>query len=194
MENEAAEERGISVWLTIGFVALALLLGPVASYVADPFAAAVQWQVLAGGAVASAIAGCGLLVAGAAAWWALTGRAADSQRWVLLAAAVAFGTDVRAGLERRVGLQGTGWGVVLLIAVAAPLWLGLLSALRMIAGEVPRVVVGGGHCWGWSCAAGDSDGRVCDCFGAGADVGGADFVGMLTVYAWWFARERLAWR
>jgi hypothetical protein len=41
-------------------------------------------------------------------------------------------------------LRDTPWGVAFLLSVAAPLWLGLLSALDLIPVEVPRVVAGAG--------------------------------------------------
>jgi hypothetical protein len=41
-------------------------------------------------------------------------------------------------------LRDTSWGVALLLSVAAPLWLGLLSALELIPLEVPRLMAGAG--------------------------------------------------
>lgn len=185
------EERGISVWLTIGFVALALLLGPVASYVADPFAAAVQWQVLAGGAVASGAAGGGLLVVEA-----LRGRRLlDARRFAavgLLALPLLLEQIFHAGLGHRVGFEGTRWGVVLLIAVAAPLWLGLLSALQMIAGEVPRVVVGASIAGVGAVLLVIPTDAYAVVWGQVPMLAVRLLMGILTVYAWWFARERLS--
>jgi hypothetical protein len=189
MDADVDARGGSAVWVAIGFVALAILLGPVASYAADSYAAGVRWQVLAGGAVASAIAGCVLLIAGV-----LRGeRVTDGRQWLAVGVLLvprALDAMLGAG-PLRVWLHETGWGVALLIAVAAPLWLGLLAALRMITLEVPRVAMA---------ASIAGVGAVLLVIPTDAYAISLDqiamlvvrlLLGMATVFAWWFARERL---
>jgi hypothetical protein len=174
----------------IGFVALAIVLGPITSYAAASYAAAVEWQTLAGGAMASSIAGCVLLMVGV-----LRGeRVTDRRQWmaicVLLVPRV---LDAVLGAEPlRAWLHETGWGVALLIAVVAPLWLGLLAALRMVTLEVPHAAMA---------ASIAGAGAVLLVIPTDAYAISVDQIAMLvvrlllgvgTVLAWWFARRRLA--
>jgi hypothetical protein len=189
MADELDGERELTAWGVIGFVVLAILLGPVMSYTASSFAFAVEWQVLAGGAAASAFAGCVLAFAGA-----LRGeRPLDARQW--MAAGVLMVPRVLEGMlgvgTARLGLHPTGWGVALLIAVAAPLWLGLLAAVEAVKIEVPRAVVAAGIA---------GIGAVLlvmptDMYAISANqipvLVVQLFVGMVTVFAWWFVRQRL---
>jgi hypothetical protein len=189
MGDEFDSGRELAARVVIGFVALVVLLGPVASYAATSFEAAVQWQVLAGGAVTSSIAGCVLLIAGLLRREGLP----NAGQWLVIGALLVprvLDSMLGSGAVRL--LHETGWGVVLLIAVAAPLWLGLLSALRMVSVEVPRVVVAASLAGvgavllviptdAYALAAGQVPMLVLRLL-----------LGLATVFAWWFARQRLA--
>jgi hypothetical protein len=189
MEDKANARRGETGRVVIGFVALAILLGPVASYTVPAFEAAFRWQALAGGAVNCLIAGCGLLMTGL-----LRGqRLPDVRQWLAVGALlVPRVLDKMLGAGAfRLRLHETGWGVALLIAVAAPLWLGLLAALRMIAAEVPHAVIA-------ACIAGVGAVLLVIPTDAYAMAGNQIpmlvlrlLLGMATVFAWWFARRRL---
>jgi hypothetical protein len=189
MDDEKDAGRGANGKAVIGFVALAIMLGPVASFVAVSFAPGVEWQALAGGAVAPAIAGGVLLMLSALRGERLPNAWQSLAVGVLLVPRV-LNAVLGAGVLR-LWLHETGWGVALLIAVAAPLWLGLLFALRMVSAEVPRAVIA---------ASIAGVGAVLLVIPTDAYAIAANQIPMLlvrlllgiaTVFAWWFARERL---
>jgi hypothetical protein len=189
MVDEFDGGRELTAWGVIGFVALAILLGPVTSYAAASFEAAMQWQTQAGGAVASAIAGCALLIAGLLH----RERLLHAGRWLAVGALlVPRVLEEMLGAEPlRTWMHEIGWGAALLIAVGAPLWLGLLAVLRIVSVEVPRAVVA---------ASIAGVGAVLLVVPTNAYAIAVDQVpmlvvrlllGMATVFAWWFARQRL---
>jgi hypothetical protein len=189
MSADADEGCVTTRWGVIGFVALAILLGPVAAYVAAPFAAAVRWQGLVGGGVTSALAGCSLLMVGVVR----RERMPHARQWLAVSVLlIPRGLDLLVGVERlRPWMYETRSGVMLLIAVAAPLWLGLLAAVGAVRMEVPRAAVAAGIA---------GVGAVLlvmptDAYAISVDqiamVVVRLLIGVITVFAWWFARQRL---
>lgn len=90
------------------------------------------------------------------------------------------------------GLHATPWGTPFLLSISAPLWLALLSALRIVTVEVPRMVVGAGIA---------GIGAVClllpvDSYAVGPNQVPILLIDLalllLTLYSWAYARERLA--
>jgi len=130
--------------IVLGFIALALLNGAVSRDTFSPFAAAMHWQILAGGALTSLLAAIVLLLASAAR----RQRLLTTREWlVLLLLLLPQWVTVLLGpsyIESIPWLHATRWGVAFLLMLAAPLWLGLLSALRLVQIEVPRAVAAAG--------------------------------------------------
>jgi hypothetical protein len=190
MSAEINEGRAAALRITIGFAVLAMLLGPVVSYTSASFEAAVRWQVLAGGAVVSSIAGCALLIAGVLRGERVPNGWQGMALGVLLVPRV---LNLMVGNEwLRRWLHETPSGVVLLIAVAAPLWLGLLAAVGAIRMEVTRVAVAAGIA---------GVGAVLLIMPTAMYAISVDqipvlvvqlFIGMVTVFSWWLAQQRLA--
>ncbi len=128
------------VWL--GFVALALLAGPVRGFTADAFATAMGLQTLAGGALSGLLAGIVLLLFSVARRERMPGR---SQGLALLALLLPqwLAVPLTAPYVRSIPvLDEVRWGVLLTLALAAPLWLGLLSSMEWTSVEVPRAAIG----------------------------------------------------
>ncbi len=139
VECSADRQPGLVV---AGFVALALLDGPVSGYSGSASYAAVNFQTLAGGGVIGIVAGLLLLTVasrqtglGKTQWLALLLLLVPQWLELLLAP---------PHLRAISGLHATGWGVGLLLGLGAPLWLALLAALEWVKFEVPRAVVGAG--------------------------------------------------
>jgi hypothetical protein len=123
------------------FVAWAVLTGVVNGYVSGPFVYAMNLQVFAGEAL------CG--VVGAAVLFAVGGsqrqRLLSARQWkAVLLLLVPQWCSVPIGSLASLPhwLRGIGWGAGLLLMVAAPLWLGLLSAMGVAEVKVPRAAVG----------------------------------------------------
>ena len=130
-----------SLRVVLAFIALALLFGPVTSYASTAFDSGMRWQTLAGSALAALLGGGVLLLLSAVR----RERMLSARQWlavlVLLAPrwlAIPLGP---ASIGPLAWLHETRWGVGFLLYLAAPLWLGLLSALGMVPIEVPRAVV-----------------------------------------------------
>jgi hypothetical protein len=128
------------VWLC--FVVLALLAGPVRGFTADTFATAMGLQTLAGGALSGLLAGVVLLLfsvarrersPGRRQWLALLALLVP--QWLAIPLSAPYVSSIPALHEVR-------WGVLLTLALAAPLWLGLLSSMEWISVEVPRAAIG----------------------------------------------------
>jgi hypothetical protein len=102
---------------------------------------ALNMQMLAGGVLGSVIAGVSLLLLGGARGE----RLLCSDQWLgalMLATPQWLSLWLGSRYVQSVPwLHGTPWGVAFLLAVAAPLWLALLSALQLVPVEVPRAVV-----------------------------------------------------
>ncbi len=128
------------VWL--GFVALALLAGPVRGFTTDAFATAMGLQTFAGGALSGLLAGIVLLLFSLARRERMPGQSQGLALLVLLLPqwlAVPLTAPYVSSIQ---GLHEVRWGVLLTLALAAPLWLGLLSSMEWISVEVPRAAVG----------------------------------------------------
>jgi hypothetical protein len=139
MAAKSGEYRGEGR-VYLAFAVLAVLAGPGIGYASGAILVATQLQVFAGLAMAELLAG-GLLVGYAAA--SRQRRPAAMQWGAMLALLVpqwcAVALTSSAGLFS--WLHGIGWGTVLLLGLAAPLWLGLVAAFDLVEVEVPRSVV-----------------------------------------------------
>jgi drug/metabolite transporter (DMT)-like permease len=90
------------------------------------------------------------------------------------------------------GLQATPWGTAFLLSVSAPLWLALLSTLRLVKVEVPRTVVGAGIAGiGAVCLLLPVDSYVIVPRQVPALLLELALL-LLTIYSWAYAREHLA--
>jgi hypothetical protein len=127
-------------WTVLGFVALAVIAGPVSSYTYPAFFAAMRFQTLTGVALSSAVAGMVLLLLG------LRQRRLRGTEWAALGMLLLpqwLSVPLTAPYVHSISwLHGTPWGADLMLSVAAPLWLALLSALELVPVQVPRAVVG----------------------------------------------------
>jgi hypothetical protein len=136
--NESRQSRLVIV----GFVALAVLDGPVRGYTFSALNAAVNFQTIAAGAVIGVVVGLPLLAA------ARRQSGLGGIRWlaVLFLLVPQWLESLLASPHLRAipGLHATGWGVGFMLSLAAPLWLALLAALEWVKFEVPRAVVGAG--------------------------------------------------
>ena len=130
------ETHGCRVYAA--FVALAVLAGPVNAY-ADTFFLAAPSPIFAGTAISSVLAGVVLL---AMSGQGRGGSVSAPQLRILLLLLLPQSCAVllASGYVRISWMHRTGWGAALLIAFAAPLWLGLVSALEIVEVEVPRAV------------------------------------------------------
>jgi len=176
----------------VAFIALAVLAGPVTSFVLGPGEIGSDYLGPAGAAVASGAAGATLL--GAAAL--RRERLPRASQWIAMLALLApqwlEGLLALPGIRGLSALHGTPWGVAFLVALAAPLWLALLSALQAIRDEVPRAVSG---------ASIAGMGAVCLMVpGSAYTVTPKEIpvavvqvlLGVLTVFSWSYAKPRLA--
>jgi hypothetical protein len=136
----AAEHGDSSLRVYVAFAALAVLAGPVNGYAAGAILVATQWQVFAGLALASLLAGGGLVGFAAARKQRMPG----ARQWaaLLLLVVPQWCSVPFSSLANPVPwLHGIGWGTALLLSLAAPLWLGLIAACDLMQVEVPRSVV-----------------------------------------------------
>lgn len=122
------------------FASLAVLSGLVNGFASEALLVPANQQVFAALALASLLAGIGLV-----AWAATHGhRAGGAKHWralVLLQIPQWCGAPLSSLATPIPWLHGLGWGTALLLAVAAPLWLALLVAIGVARAEVPRTVV-----------------------------------------------------
>jgi len=128
-----ASQRG----LIAAFVALAILMGPVASVLSNPFYFGLPWPTPLSSALAQTAAGVVLL-----GLCLLRGTALPRQReWLALAALLMpqLAMGFIAGLHLS---HDAPWGAITIVRFASPLWLALLSALQLIRQEVPRATAG----------------------------------------------------
>ncbi|MDP9051457.1 MAG: hypothetical protein M3O31_12190 [Acidobacteriota bacterium] len=189
MESNAGTARQLSRKVVLAFVALALMFGPATTLASPAFESAMHWQVLTGVALSSSLAGSLLLVASFLRRERLPNlRQCEA---VILLLAPRLLVLALASHGPRPWLHETGWGVAFLLSLAAPLWLGLLSALRIVSIEVPRTLVAA------SIAA---IGAVLLWIPTGAYALKENqvpmllvhfFVNVAGVFTWWFARQRL---
>ena len=128
--------RGERWRIAAAFVTLAIVTGPIVSVTSNPLYFGLPWPTPWSGAVASAVAGILLLGFCAAKGWTLP----RAKEWLILALLLA--PRLAAGVGSISWVHETGWGVVFLIGLAAPMWLGLLSAAQLVRSEVPRATVG----------------------------------------------------
>ncbi len=126
----------------IAFIALALLAGPVSGFISSPMGLGGAWLGPLWTAAASGLAGLLLLVLALARRESLP-RGAGLLALLALSLPPWLDGLLSAGITRSVHLlHETPWGVALLVSLAAPLWLALLSALQLVRDEVPRAVAG----------------------------------------------------
>ena len=128
----------------VGFAALAVLAGPVRGATASWIEYPLHFQQFAAAALTGSLAGAVLLTLGLMRGEAMLGR----RQWLGLGMLLVpqwLGTPLSVPLIRTIPwLHETPWGVPFLLALAAPLWLGLLAALEWVTIDVPRAVVGAG--------------------------------------------------
>jgi hypothetical protein len=140
--QEAAQYAASPRALVAGFIALALLAGPITTFTFTPFPFAMPWWTPVGSAVSSLLAGAVLLVVSVAR----RQRMLDGRQWVGLLVLLLpqwLGSPLTTPAIRSfLWLHETPWGVAFLLALAAPLWLALLSGLQVVSVQVPRAVVG----------------------------------------------------
>jgi len=136
---EAANDRS-SKRVYLAFVSLAVFAGPLTGYIADTVLPATGLGAFTGVTLSSAVAGAVLValsvshrqrILGAQQWAALLLLLIP--QWCSVALSP-FVTPVP-------WLHGIRWGASLLLSLAAPLWLALLSALDLVRVEVPRSIV-----------------------------------------------------
>lgn len=138
--DPALDQSSRRVWL--GFVALALLAGPVRTFTTNAFATAMSLQTLAGGALSGLVAGIVLLLISVARRERMPDRSQGSALLVLLLPQWLAVPLTAPFVNSIPGLHEVRWGVLLTLALAAPLWLGLLSSMEWISVEVPRAAIG----------------------------------------------------
>ena len=124
----------------LAFAVLAMLAGPAHDYTANAMLIATNAQVNAGMAVASGLSGAALM--GYA--FARKEHVPGIREWsilllLLLPQWCSVGIGTLAGSAG--WLHGIGDGVVFLLSLAAPLWLGLVAALEIVPTEVPAACV-----------------------------------------------------
>lgn len=172
--------------MVAGFVALAIVTGPIATLTSNPFYFGLPWPTPLRSALACGVAGVLLLAWCAAKRWPLLSGREGLVLLVLLLPE--FAGNVSAALR----LHETPWGVMFLVRLAAPLWLPLLCAMQVVHAEAPRATVG---------AAIAGIGAAClitpvDAFRVTVDQVPMAAIhlllGVATVYTWGFAAPRLA--
>lgn len=144
MKDKASEGERPSRTVVVAFVALAIFAGPVRTFAYSAFGFAWVWPAPGGDVATALLAGCVLLLISLAR----RERILSGKQWsalvvLLLPQLPALMLDASSKWSVP-WLRDTPWGVAFLLSVAAPLWLGLLSALEQIPVEVPRLVVGAG--------------------------------------------------
>ncbi len=139
--SESSERRRVAA----SFIALAVLAGPDGQLRLEPnpgFGA--QWLPVPSACPSAR----GWPALRCSFWFPLCGRERLPRGAGLLALLALFVPQWLTGLLsppaiRAVpALHETPWGVPFLVSLAAPLWLGLLSALQLIRDEVPRAIAG----------------------------------------------------
>jgi hypothetical protein len=126
--------------LYLAFIALAILSGPVDQTISSRFLLSSGLPTFHSLAIAGAVAGFVLLLIAAVSRQPLPNRAHWTALLTLLAPqwlSVPFGRNA----PPLPWLHGIGWGTALLLSLAAPLWLGLVSAANVVRVEVPRSVI-----------------------------------------------------
>jgi len=124
-----------SLQLYVAFVVLALVAGPIDQFVSSAFLAGAAQSAALG--FASCFAALALAVTAAVC----RRRVPHRSEWIaLLVLALPQWFLIGAG-NTSVPALHLGWGTQLLLSLAAPLWLGLLSASGAAGIEVPRAVV-----------------------------------------------------
>lgn len=140
-EAQTREYRTRAHAVAKGFIALAIVAGPIKGYVFPTFFSAMHWQMLAGSALSSVCASIALLLVGAVRRQRML-RAKEWLALLMLLLPQLFALPLTAPYIRVFPwLHETGWGVVFLLSLAAPLWLGLLSAMQIVSVEVPRATI-----------------------------------------------------
>ncbi len=178
--------------IVFSFIALAVMQGIVGTYLSETYDRAMLWQTFAAMAIVS-FPGAVILLA-----WTLARRQSlpNLRQWLallLLALPQLLTIMLTPPYSRFLPwLHGTSWGAINFLMLAAPLWLALLAALRIVRDEVPRAI---------SAAAIAGIGAVCLIEPAGSYAVRPDQIPSLivhlllllfTVYSWAFARTRLA--
>ena len=125
----------------LAFLSLAVFAGPLTGYVSGTVLPAIGLGAFTAVALSSAVAGTVLIalsvshrqrILGARQWLAL----------LLLLIPQWCSVALSPLITPLPGLHGVRWGTSLLLSLAAPLWLALLSALELVRIEVPRSIVG----------------------------------------------------
>lgn len=174
------------------FIAVAILAGPINSFVSDPSGLGAQSFGPQGAAVASGIAGVVLLGVAALRRERLPRCGEWGALLLLFAPQWIAGLLAAPGIRLPSALHTTPWGVAFLVSLAAPLWLSLLSASQLVHEQAPRAVAG---------ASIVGIGAVCLATPGGAyavtlkEIPFAVLemvVGVLAVWSWTYARPRLA--
>jgi hypothetical protein len=144
MQARLADGEEKTVRVIWAFVALAVVAGPVRTLAYNTFGFVWVWPAPGGGVATALLAGFVLLLIGLARRERmLAGKQVLALAVLLLPQCAAVVLNPPLGMTTP-WLRDTPWGAAFLLSVAAPLWLGLLSALDLIPVEVPRVTVGAG--------------------------------------------------
>ena len=134
-ENGRASRR-----IYLAFISLAVFAGPLTGYVAGTLLPAIGVGAFTGGALSSAVAGIVLIVLSVS----YRQRILGARQWLaLLLLLIPQWCSIALSplITPLPWLHGMRWGVSLLLSLAAPLWLALLSALDLVRVEVPRSIV-----------------------------------------------------
>ncbi len=175
--------------IVVAFIALAILQGFISALLSQRYADAMQGQTLTATALVSALAAVVLLA------WTIARRQSlpSPQQWLallLLASPQLLAILLEAPYTS--WAHPAGWAAIFFLLLAAPLWLALLTALRVLDIEVPRAV---------SAASIIGIGAVCLVVPTVGYAVMLDTISnlllhllltLLTVYSWAFARTRLA--
>jgi hypothetical protein len=124
----------------LAFVSLAVFAGPLTGYLAGTVLPAIGLGAFTGVALSSAVAGTVLIALSVSHRQRILG----AQQWLalLLLLIPQWCSIALSPLVTPVPwLHGIRWGASLLLSLAAPLWLALLSALELVRVEVPRSIV-----------------------------------------------------
>jgi hypothetical protein len=138
MEAESGRSRK-RVYLA--FVSLAVFAGPLAGYLAGTLLPANGLGPFTGVGLSSAVAGTVLIALSVSHRQRILG----GRQWLaLLLLLIPQWCSIALSplITPLPWLHGVRWGASLLLSLAAPLWLALLSALELIQVEVPRSIVG----------------------------------------------------
>jgi hypothetical protein len=124
----------------LAFLSLAVFAGPLTGYVAGTLLPTIGVGAFTGGALSSAIAGVVLIALSVS----YRQRILGGRQWMaLLLLLIPQWCSIALSplITPLPWLHGMRWGALLLLSLAAPLWLALLSALELIRAEVPRSIV-----------------------------------------------------